>query len=66
MTLLTTGFIHNWGFKMINRIKFWLNMLLIPIYTILFFIVGQKLIYEEYKGELRLAINGTKRKYNIK
>lgn len=51
---------------MINRIKFWANMLLIPIYTIIFFIVGQKLIYDEYKGELKLAIKETKRKYNIK
>ena len=51
---------------MINRIKFWLNMLLVPIYTIVFFIVGQKHLYNEYKGELKLAINETKRKYNIK
>jgi hypothetical protein len=52
---------------MINRIKFWLELVfVIPIYTIIFFIVGQKHLYNEYKGELKLAIKETKRKYNIK
>lgn len=51
---------------MINRIKFWAEMLMIPVYTIMFFIVGQKLIYDEYNGELKLVIRDTKRKYNIK
>lgn len=52
---------------MIDRVKYWFEIIfIIPIYTIIFFIVGQKLIYDEYRGELKLAIKETKRKYGIK
>jgi hypothetical protein len=55
----------NWRIKMFNRIKFWLELVfVIPIYTIIFFIFGQKHLYNEYKCELKLAIKETKRKYN--
>jgi hypothetical protein len=51
---------------MINHIKFWANMLLIPVYIMLFFILSMPELFKRCYEEIADGIKYTKRKYNIK
>ena len=49
-----------------RHIKFWANMLLIPVFVIVFFAVEITRLIPRLIWELKEAIDDTKRKYGIK